>query len=338
YLCIYDTGHSNSEQADIIKLMSSMECPVAFCLASSKNVMGVLLLGNKTNSKMYSREEIQIFSTLANNVSIAMENSFMYESLIESKKQLEIMFDQNVQSEKMAAIGEMTSMLAHELKNPLGIIHSSAQYLSEGKQSKAVTQEMLHYIKNEVEHLNLSINSILKLAKQKAPKFAKINLSEKIPQLLDQWQRSGDHKSDITIDMDIAQPLPAMYADFRQLAQVLLNLIRNSEQTMKKGGLIIVEIRQDNDFILIKVADQGRGIPEDILSQVFNNFFTTKKDGLGLGLAACRQIINAHNGRISLKNRQESMGAVASIQLPIKPLASMGKLDKPYLKKAVITA
>ncbi|MCP4673628.1 MAG: hypothetical protein GY857_20260, partial [Desulfobacula sp.] len=269
YLMDYPSVHSSEPliaDKDFEKEFKEIQ-DAGFCivlpLRAPKSLLGLIFLAPKKNGARFEKEDIHLLASFANQTAIALENAIHHESLIQSKQQLEEIFDQKVQAEKMAAIGEMTSMLAHELKNPLGIIHSSAQYLSEGKQSKAVTQEMINYITNEVEHLNLSINSILKLAKQKAPTFEKINLSEKIPQLLDQWQRSGDHKSDIKINMDIAPCLPAMYADFRQLAQVLLNLIRNSEQMMQKGGLIIVEIRQDNDFIQIKVVDQGRGIPED---------------------------------------------------------------------------
>jgi len=312
-----------------------------FCLVlplkGPQSLLGLLLLGARKNGATFEKEDIHLLASFANQAAIAIENAISHESLIKSKLELEKMFDKNVQSEKMAIIGEMTSMLAHELKNPLGIIHSSAQYLLEGKQSKIVTQEMLNYITNEVDHLNLSINSILKLAKQKSPEFEKINLSDKLPQLLDQWKRSKDHKSDITIDMDIVKSLPPFYADFRQLSQVLLNLIRNSEEMMGKKGRILLKVRKENEFIQIQVIDEGSGIPENILDQVFNNFFTTKEQGLGLGLAACRQIISAHNGKILLKNRSDRIGAAASITVPLKPLATIDRPDIPYIKEVMIT-
>ncbi|MBU2429861.1 MAG: hypothetical protein KKH99_04130 [Proteobacteria bacterium] len=335
YLCAYDMDHSDSEHSDIIKIMDTMQCPVIYGIDVSENFFGVLLLGNKKNGKTYSRTEIHLFTTLINNVSIAMKNSLMYESLNESKKQLETMFDQKVQSEKMAAIGEMTSIIAHELKNPLGIIHSSAQYLSEGKRSKVITLEMLNYIKTEVEHLNLSINSILNLAKQKAPEFMRVDLSRQIHQLVDQWLLSKDHRTNVRITVKIGEPMPSIYADFKQLSQVLLNLIRNSEEMIDAGGEITLDIIQENDFIQIHVIDNGPGIPDMNLDKVFQNFFTTKKQGLGLGLVVCRQIINAHNGFISLANRPQSGGAIASIRLPIKPLATIGRSN---LQEAVISA
>jgi signal transduction histidine kinase len=306
-------------------------------LRGSHCLSALLFIGPKNNGNFFNEQEIHLLASFANQAAIALENAVHHESLIESKTQLEKMFDQKVQSEKMAAIGEMTSILAHELKNPLGIIHSSAQYLSEGKQSKTVTREMLDYIKTEVEHLNLSINSILKLAKQKTPEFEKVNLVPRIHLLIDQWKRSGDHRADVEIQMDISQPLPSIYADFRQLSQVLLNLIRNSEEMMDTGGQIVLEIKQDTDFIQFQVIDNGPGIVEKNLDKVFENFFTTKQQGLGLGLAVCKQIVHAHNGSISLKNRSQSSsgGTIACIRLPIKPLAIV---DKHPLQKAILPA
>ena len=152
---------------------------------------------------------------------------------------------------------------------------------------------------------------------------------------MDQWQRSDNHRADVKINMDILETLPPIYADFKQLSQVLLNLIQNSEEMMDSGGQITLEVKQDNDFIQIKVIDNGPGIPDNNLDKVFHNFFTTKKQGLGLGLAVCRQIINAHNGEISLKNnsQMDQNGTIARIRLPIKPLAT---IDRPYLQEAII--
>jgi signal transduction histidine kinase len=232
------------------------------------------------------------------------------------------MFHQKVQSEKMAAIGEMVSVLTHELKNPLGIIHSSAQYLLEGKQSRIVTKEMLYYIKNEVEHINQSIDSILKFARQKNPRFEKLDLLKQVGQLIEQWKQSEGHREDVDIVMDTPGYLPGVYADPGQIRQVLLNLVQNSEEMLGGDGLVTIAIEQENDFVTIRVIDNGSGIPDNNLDKVFDKFFTTKKNGVGLGLAVCRQIVGAHNGTISLKNRFAG-GVETTVKLPVKPLTTV---------------
>jgi signal transduction histidine kinase len=336
YFSTYQVTDDNELEKELKEIQKN-GFPLVLPLRDSQSLSALLFIGPKKSGELFHEKDIHLLAGFANQAAIALENAIHHESLIKSKKQLEDMFDQKVQSEKMAAIGEMTSILAHELKNPLGIIHSSAQYLSDGKQSKKVTQEMLHYIKSEVKHLNLSINSILKLARQKAPEFEEINLKNRIHLLMDQWQRSDNHRIDVQINVDILEPLPLVYADFKQLSQVLLNLIRNSEEMMDKGGQITLGIKQDNDFIQIHVMDNGPGIPHNNLDRVFQNFFTTKKQGLGLGLAVCKQIINAHNGEISLKNNPQrgQTGTIACIRLPIKPLATIAR---PHLQEAIISA
>ncbi|MCK5096644.1 MAG: hypothetical protein KAR45_00995, partial [Desulfobacteraceae bacterium] len=237
-------------------------------LNGAKSLSALLFVGHKKGGESFSEQDIHLLASFANQAAIALENAIYHDSMMESKEQLEKMFDQKVQSEKMAAIGEMTSILAHELKNPLGIIHSSAQYLIDGKQSKTVTQEMLHYIKNEVENLNLSINSILKFARQRVPEFEKVDLSSQVDYLINQWQHSDDHRRDVEININVAGSLPYIYADFKQISQVLLNLVRNSEEMMDNGGLIMIELKQDYDFIQIQVIDNGPGIPDKNLDKV----------------------------------------------------------------------
>lgn len=290
-------------------------------LMGSAAVSALLFLGPKKSGSLFNEKDIHLLVSFANQAGTALENAIQHESLAKSKQQLEEMFDKKVHAQKMAAIGEMTSMLAHELKNPLGIIHSCAQYLESQEHPRHITQEMLHYILSEAEHLNLSINSILKMARQKPPEFEEIDIEQQLHQLIDQWQRSQAHKPFVEIDRDI-EKIPRVFCDFKQISQVVLNLIQNSEDLMDTEGKISISATHTEADIVVRIADNGPGIPEKNLDRVFKNFFTTKSEGLGLGLAASRQIIEAHNGSISLDNRPEG-GAVAVFRLPIKPLATI---------------
>jgi len=136
---------------------------------------GMLLIGPRKDGGLYSSRDVQVFSTLANQVTIAVENALNYETLSESKDQLQMVFNKLVQAEKMAALGEMMAILAHELKNPLGIIRSSAQFLVTGDRKPEMRQELLHYIVDEVDSLNLVINNLLGLARHKPPRFRKVD-------------------------------------------------------------------------------------------------------------------------------------------------------------------
>ncbi len=288
---------------------------------TATGIAGLLFIGFRKDGRRFTKEDIHLMAALANQGSIALENARRHESLLESKHQLEQLFNERVQQEKMALVGEMTSMVAHELKNPLGIIHSSAQYLVDGERTPEVRKEMLRYILDEVRILNASIENLLGMARQPPPKFGHVDLATELPELVRLWTQSGDHDRDVRIQCQVDQYIEPLYADWRQLRQVLFNLIRNSEEMMPEGGKITLKAEASKDKMFITVTDNGLGIREEDQEHLFKSFFTRKEGGLGLGLAICRQIIQAHNGTIQLTGRPEG-GAEARIELPLKPLAT----------------
>ncbi len=290
---------------------------------TAAGLSGLLFIGFRRDGRRFSMQDIHLMGALANQGAIALENARRHESLVKSKEQIEELFNERVQQEKMALVGEMTSMVAHEFKNPLGIIHSSAQYLVNKQRPIEVQREMLEYIMEEVKHLNMSIESLLTMAKQPPPKFEQIDLGHELPDLVERWINSSDHNPRVKIECRIEPYLPTMYADLRQLSQVLLNLIRNSEEMMPEGGNIVVEARSEDHLMTIRVKDNGPGIREEDKENLFKSFFTTKEGGLGLGLVVCQQIVAAHKGVIGLDN-DPSGGAIAWIELPLKPLATTG--------------
>lgn len=290
---------------------------------------GLLLLGSRRDGAHYSRQDVQVFNTLANQVNIAVENARNFETLAESKEQLQQVYDKLVQAEKMAALGELTAVLAHELKNPLGIIRGSAQFLASSQRSPEMQQELLHYIMDEVDNLNLVISNLLGLARHKPPSFHQVDLRRDLAAIICQWQQSSDHNPAVAIILSAPEHLPPLYADSRQLRQVLLNCFANSEEVMPAGGTIKVLARElDEERVEIVLTDTGPGIAEEDLKLVFKKFFTTKEKGVGLGLPVCRQIIRAHNGSIRLMNASGG-GLKVVIRLPLRPLVTVGQGTDP---------
>lgn len=297
---------------------------LVYGLRGGSQFAGMLLLGPRKDGKEYSRLDVQAFSTLANQVTIALENALNYETLSESKEQLQLVYNKMVQAEKMAALGEMTAILAHELKNPLGIIRSSAQFLVSDDRDPEMRQELLHYIVDEVDSLNQVIDNLLGLARHKPPRFRQVDLKKETTHFVAKWTQCADHNTKVTIELNFPECLPVIYADFKQLQQVLLNCLSNSEEVMVDGGRITIGMRElDNERLEIRITDTGLGVAEDDLKLVFKKFFTTKKKGVGLGLPVCRQIVRAHNGSIVLTNRKDG-GASVAIRLPLRPLVTIG--------------
>ncbi len=318
-----DRGISNREPERELREIREAGFSLVLPMRTATGMSGLLFIGFRKDGRRFSSEDIHLMAALANQGAIALENAKRHESLLESKQQLEQLFNERVQQEKMALVGEMTSMVAHELKNPLGIIHSSAQYLADSVRPPEVQKEMLRYIVDEVRHLNASIESLLGMARQPPPRFSRVDLAVELPELVRLWIRSSDHNPRIHVWCQFDQYLEPFYADLHQLRQVLFNLIRNSEEMMPDGGEVILAAESNEDRMVIMVMDNGPGIRQEDRENLFKSFFTTKKGGLGLGLVVCRQIIKAHNGSIELIGRPEG-GTTARIELPLKPLATTG--------------
>jgi len=314
-------GRTNRLERELLEIRDAGYALI-FPMRSMERISGLLFVGFRNDGRRFSSEDVHLVATLVNQGAIAVENAKRYEKLIASKKEIEVLFSERVQQEKMAMLGEMTAMIAHELKNPLGVISSSAQYLAKGGNSQEVQKEMLQYILDETKDLNVSINNLLGLAKQRPPNFEQVDLGRELTCFVERWRQNSDHDKRVSIKVKVGKYLPPLYADLRQLNQVLFNLIRNSEEMMSDGGAIVLRAENEKQIMIISVLDNGPGIADNDKEKLFKNFFTTKENGIGLGLVICQQIVQAHKGAISLANRNGD-GAVATVCLPLKPLATL---------------
>ncbi|MFA5904474.1 MAG: ATP-binding protein [Desulfobacula sp.] len=331
--CTTPTGDQELTQA--LLALKSEGIELALALRGATGLSGVMLLGQRKDGKPYTGRDLQFFTTISNQAGLALENAFHYESLVENKKQLEKMFTQVVQSEKMAALGEMATVLAHELKNPLGIIRSSAQYLTQNSDDAKTRKELLEYIMGEVDGLSSVISNMMGLARYKAPELTTIDLYSETASIIDHFKQSGNHNKLISIELlSRTYPIPVQ-ADIRQLQQVFLNCISNAEDAMPEGGKITISMEtRPDDTINIQIMDTGPGIPEENLENAFKKFFTTKEKGMGIGLCVCKQIVLAHNGSISIEN-MSSGGLKAMITLPRSPLpgSKISNVHEPFQKE-----
>lgn len=201
---------------------------------------------------------------------------------------------------RLAATGELSATLAHEIKNPLNAIGGAANYI--GKNYKgSLIEEFVKVISDEAVRINKLTSTLLSFARpvQPAPQPNDINqLVEETLALL--TQESKDNR--VTLEKHLARELPRVSCDYNQIKQVLINLLINSFDAVHEGGTVIVETKANNGNILVSVADNGKGIPEEILNEIFNPFFTTKTRGTGLGLAISKKIAKEHDGDLLVRS------------------------------------
>jgi signal transduction histidine kinase len=226
-----------------------------------------------------------------------------------------------VRWERLAAVGSMAAKVAHEIRNPLSAISLNAELLADEVSllpdgSRTEGERLLTTILGEVDRLNAIIEEYLAFARLPRLQFQEVSLQEcfyRLEQLLGQEMNHRGIRLSIARD----ESLPAVQGDVRQIEQVLLNLLRNSEDAMPDGGEIRVETKRIPGAVEVSITDDGLGIPEKSLPLIFDPFFTTKDTGTGLGLAYVQQVMHEHGGRIECESRVGE-GTVFRITFPVE--------------------
>ena len=227
---------------------------------------------------------------------------------------------QVIQSERLAVVGRMSANVAHEIKNPLGTIVLSAELLQEElerfpEQDTAEAKNLLIVIKSELDRLIEVVEEYLQFARLPKVNLEDGSVNEVVSDLLAFLKEDAAGRR-IMVQEELEDPLPRVQLDPRQLRQALLNIVKNSIEAMPDGGKLTVGTKAKNGWVEIRIADTGRGIPEENSDLVFTPFFSTKHGGTGLGLPITSHIIEEHHGAINLESFID-LGTVFTIRLPV---------------------
>jgi PAS domain S-box-containing protein len=245
--------------------------------------------------------------------------------------------DQLLQREKLAAIGQLVSGVAHELNNPLAGILAFAQLLEGTPQSADDQHDALATIQREAKRASKIVANLLLFARQRSPERTPTDLNQVLRDTLE-LRRYVLRTQQVEVVTQLDETLPRTWADAFQLQQVALNLITNAEQALRAhdgAKCITLATRMRDGFLEMSVSDTGLGIPSAQLDQVFNPFFTTKAvgEGTGLGLAISDGIVRQHGGTIRVESR-EGAGATFTIVLPLQPPPTVVPAPPPRLPES----
>lgn len=237
--------------------------------------------------------------------------------LSEAYAQLQNTFEQLRKADRLAALGELSAGIAHEIRNPLGSIKGSIEIIEGEFSQNHPKREFLDIIKEESARLNSIVSEFLKFARPPRPSIELTHLGDTINStltLISKEAASGQVQVERNIDDDI----PQLKVDPDQIRQVLLNVMLNALAAMPKGGLLQVSARYDKDrkVVTVEISDSGIGISDQHMEHIFDPFFSTKPDGTGLGLSISYQLIENHGGRIWASSTEGS-GATIYIELPV---------------------
>jgi signal transduction histidine kinase len=232
--------------------------------------------------------------------------------------------DQTEMLSQRALLGEVTAILAHEVRNPINNISTGVQLVASRLGQEHAQYDSLQRLRQECDRLNQLLSDVLFFARPLELKMEPVQLNQMIERIINRWAPRF-RQSKINSVTDYAPDLDSGSVDPRSFEQVILNLISNALQAMPDGGTISFKLEQvtttQGDMIELRIADTGAGIPTAIIDRIFDPFFTTKKEGTGLGLAISRRILAAHKGTISVESFPDA-GTVFTIRVPVDESSS----------------
>jgi signal transduction histidine kinase len=223
-------------------------------------------------------------------------------------------------ADRLSSLGMLTAGLAHEIRNPLVAIRTFTQLLPERYQDAEFRELFQTLALKEVDRICGLVNDLLSFARPSAPNVSTQDVNDLVEDIARILETEAKEK-DVRVDIHLAAELPKIFIDKEQIKQVCMNLILNAIQSIEHGGAVSVSTgllgqNGSNRFVQIEVRDTGVGIPEKDIENIFNPFFTTKKDGSGLGLSISHQIVKEHGGYIVVES-QVGRGTSFFVRLPV---------------------
>jgi signal transduction histidine kinase len=237
------------------------------------------------------------------------------EQLAEANDQIQKAEEAVRRSDRLAALGQLSGGLAHELRNPLGTIKASAEMLNRTVSSEnEVAREVAGFIASEVDRTNSLITRFLDFARPLRIRPDQTDLTQTLDRAV---AAAAREKPQVAIYKNYAPEIPPFPFDAELMERVFFNLILNAAQATEPGGAVTVKTRQAESAVEVSVIDRGTGIDPKDLDAIFNPFFTTKPEGVGLGLAIVSKIVDQHGGKIAVES-EPGKGSVFHILLPMR--------------------
>ena len=292
---------------------------VCVAINGRDRILGTLTLGRRTDDP-FTEREVTLVEATADTIGVALENARLYSETRHQLEELKRTQAQLIRAEKLSAVGQLASGVAHEINNPLTTILGQTHLLLMQQALTDHVRERLNIISEETARAARIVQNLLLFSRHYPAERHPCRLEDQVRRVLalKAYQLQQDN---IDVRTDFGE-CPPIWADEHQLQQVLLNLVQNAHYAMtKRTGARVLTLRvyTEGDRAVLAVLDNGPGIPVDALPRIFDPFFTTKPpgEGSGLGLSVSYGIVGEHHGRLWAANRPEG-GAAFYIELPLE--------------------
>ncbi|GAB4533601.1 MAG: response regulator [Anaerolineae bacterium] len=316
-----------AELADVIQTMLSHSDQAGNRQVTGQmNGTGVDTHGKSSQNEINARHRDGNLLPLAVNASLLRDSNARVTGVIclfEDLSEAKAIEAERRRLDRLAALGEMSAVVAHEIRNPIAGIAAGVEYLSKNTPEGSPQKEDVAMIMGEIERINRILEDILSIARPFQLKLSVQAIPDILEHVLHRYQSSMEKKG-IQIARCYAASLPEAVVDRERTEQALTNLVLNAVQAMPAGGTLGVGLDADDSWLTITISDTGPGIPAEVQQRIFEPFFTTKARGTGLGLAVARRVIEEHGGVIKVSS-EVGQGTTFTVQLPLA-VEEMGSL------------
>jgi len=318
---VMDAEMDEHVRTDLAELLGTNEFVVAPLVAREKTI-GAAIADTRFSHQPIDHAAVQLLTALADQAALAIDTARTFqrakrdaEQLDVALKDLEAAQEQQLKSAQLAAIGEVTAIVAHEIRSPLYTIGGFARSIAREPELVERRARNSRIIVDEVMRLEGILGELLDFSKPSESKLVLLDLAPVVRSVANQLEQ-GDTLSDVVTRVEAPPEAPAILADEKQVRQIIINLANNALQAMPHGGTLTLALETSPSTVDVVVQDTGEGMSPERLSRIFDAFYTTKPTGTGLGLALCQKLAAQHGAQMDVQS-QLGEGTRFTVRFPL---------------------
>lgn len=300
-----------------------VDCFLVMPLISRDRRIGVIIADNCITHKPITQQDMQLLETFVFPVAFALERASLYERLQEevvkqvaANKKLREQQELIVKMEKMALVGQITSSVAHSIRNPLMVIGGFARSLLKGAPENDAKRKYLESIVRETKQLEDVLAEVLNYSESLYPVMDMWDISQLVVSVREELRSQLEQKN-IRCVLDQSQELPAVWIDYKQIAYCIKTIIVTAMDNLAGGGEIVIKTVQEGDEVVITISDDGPSLSPEALQSLTTPFFVSQELGSGVGLPLCKSILERHGSSLVIQSRPQG-GTTYIVRLPGK--------------------
>jgi signal transduction histidine kinase len=282
--------------------------------------IGALQVLNKKSGDLFTNIDVELLTSMSQQIAVAMENAKLYRRLEKrfelNARELKTAQDKLILSERLVAMSHLVQGVAHEIRNPVTTIGGFARRIKKILKKDPEVDKYLNVILEESERLESLVRQVHEYTSVLAATLAMDDIRATLHDVVNKFEPIAQQQG-VTLVTKIDESLPLTRMASSQIMTALSNIMENALEAMPNGGELVLEAKQRNSQLFLKILDTGHGIRQEYLNSVYDPFFSSKTHGAGLGLAVVYQIVKNHDGEITIQS-QEGKGTSVTIQLPVK--------------------